>query len=257
MIKQISNRLTGKKSIKLKEEIQKIYSRRELVDEIRTKPTNEKADNYWLDWYINIFLKTYDDNYIKARKLQQILPLTLMPKSKANLIKNVHNCIINYAKVALLSGDYITCKQIRLPKPLTDAELINHISDAWDILLPYAIEEYGEDLYIRLFSLLGTLPQSLWREGPYEYKNVRLNESDIVIDAGANMGWFAAVVSAKAGVSHSFEPVQCTRENYLVKTAELNKNIIIHDYALSDKKSEMKLHYDNKDSVSATLVDYR
>ncbi|MDR2598875.1 MAG: hypothetical protein LBC73_01200, partial [Oscillospiraceae bacterium] len=256
MLNKVIRRLSGEHKKVINNEIKQIISRRELFAKIKAQPYYEKSDIFYLDWFIDHF-NMYEDNYINARKLQKYLPLLLMPKNKAEIIKNTRDTIIKNAKAAVLSGDYITCKQIRLPKPISDKDAMYLEITVCDMLLPYAIEEYGEDFYFTLLTLLDVTQSPFGIEGPYEYKNVRLNENDIVIDAGANMGWFAAVVSAKAGVSHSFEPVPFIRENYLVKTAELNKNIIIHDYALSDKKSEMKLHYDNKDSVSATLVDYR
>ena len=43
-------------------------------------------------------------------------------------------------------------------------------------------------------------------EGPYETEDVQLKESDIVIDAGANMGIFSVLAASKGAYVYAFEP---------------------------------------------------
>lgn len=80
---------------------------------------------------------------------------------------------------------------------------------------------------------------SLYNEGPYELGNVRLQEGNVVLDCGANMGMFSALASSKGCKVYAFEPIQYIIGTYLTKTAELNDNITICPYALSDKEQEL------------------
>ena len=74
-------------------------------------------------------------------------------------------------------------------------------------------------------------------EGPYGLRNetidVRVCPNDIVIDAGSWIGDFAAYASVKGAVTYAFEPAEHTYA-YLLKTAELNKNIIPVKKGLGD-----------------------
>jgi len=79
------------------------------------------------------------------------------------------------------------------------------------------------------------------REYSYFYKEVMVNKGDIVIDAGAHMGIFSALASAFGGIVYAFEPISEMREKYLSKIAELNKNIYIIPYALSDRNEETEI----------------
>ena len=83
------------------------------------------------------------------------------------------------------------------------------------------------------------------REYSYFYKEVMINKGDIVIDAGAHMGIFSALASALGGIVYAFEPISEMREKYLSKIAELNKNIYIIPYALSDRNEQIEIETPN------------
>jgi len=80
-------------------------------------------------------------------------------------------------------------------------------------------------------------------EGPYEFAEVRVSASGthdhVIIDCGANMGLFSAMSSRKGAKVYAFEPDKYTIENHLSKTAQLNPNINICEYALLDKEGKI------------------
>jgi FkbM family methyltransferase len=82
-------------------------------------------------------------------------------------------------------------------------------------------------------------------DGPYGLRNdlvgVTVEEGDIVIDAGSWIGDFAAYASVKGAVVYAFEPTDSTFE-YLLKTAELNKNIYPVKKGLGDRKTSVSFH---------------
>ena len=78
-----------------------------------------------------------------------------------------------------------------------------------------------------------------FNEGPYEYENVCLNEGDVVFDCGANMGMFSAVASRYGCEVFAFEAIPDIIDNYLSKTASMNKNIRILNFAVWDKEETL------------------
>ena len=70
--------------------------------------------------------------------------------------------------------------------------------------------------------------------------NVTVKPGDIVIDAGAWIGDFAAYASVKGATVYAFEPTE-QAYTYLEKTAELNKNIIPVKKGLADCTAKMNI----------------
>jgi len=106
--------------------------------------------------------------------------------------------------------------------PSTHEDKLCLYTEICDIIYPYLINE-------------NKILNGIFFEGPYELGNVHLKQGDVVIDAGANMGLFSAVASVKYGCKCiAFEPIPSTIDNYLSKTKELNGNITIEMYALSN-----------------------
>ena len=99
-------------------------------------------------------------------------------------------------------------------------------SEFMDIML----QEICKDRFIH-----DAICDDLYCEGPYEHENVKIECNDVVIDCGANIGMFSALASHKGAIVYSFEPSENIIETYLSKTAQLNPNIYICNYALSDK----------------------
>lgn len=104
-----------------------------------------------------------------------------------------------------------------------------------DIILPYLLA--FEDSFIA---------EAINAEGVYEPNSrVRLAEGDIVVDCGANMGFFSAVASAKGCTSYAFEPMRYTLDNYLKPNAALNPGMIPVPYALSDAPGTLEFILDD------------
>ena len=80
-------------------------------------------------------------------------------------------------------------------------------------------------------------------EGPYEKGEVKLENEDIVIDAGANLGFFSILAGKKIGLNgkvFAFEPIKKTA-GILDKNIKYNNflNIEVIEKALGDKQSEL------------------
>jgi len=76
-------------------------------------------------------------------------------------------------------------------------------------------------------------------EGPYEYGEVRIHESDIVFDCGANVGLFSAVASRYGAHVYAFEAAPRVANNWLSKTAAMNNRIDVHHNAVWDKEETL------------------
>jgi FkbM family methyltransferase len=177
----------------------------EVIDSIN-------SDDFWLSWY-----KSYLEDFLKVTKINLIFP------------KN--NYKIKYKAIdKITKNDKIILKDIVLPAPLNNADKSGFIA-LLDNVLTYLLEDIDDD------ALYSMIPLHL--EGPYEYKAVKLKKGDIVIDAGANIGDFAALSGRKGCITYAFEPMPYVVDNYLSKTAGWNPNITICSYALSDKCQEL------------------
>ncbi|CRF35249.1 methyltransferase [Brachyspira suanatina] len=74
-----------------------------------------------------------------------------------------------------------------------------------------------------------------------EYYNILLdiNENDICIDCGANMGLFTRLVDVQKGICYSFEP-NTSLYNHLSKRYKDSKYIHIYNNAVSNKNEKVK-----------------
>ncbi|MCR4436291.1 MAG: FkbM family methyltransferase [Clostridiales bacterium] len=90
-------------------------------------------------------------------------------------------------------------------------------------------------------------------EGPYEDENVVVTEGDIVFDCGANMGIFSAVAAARRCKVYAFEPVPKTLQ-YLLKTAEMNENIEICPFALTDRNTDILITVPEEHAGGSSFV---
>jgi FkbM family methyltransferase len=89
------------------------------------------------------------------------------------------------------------------PMIYADSIIIHHLFN----------DEYSEE---NVFML-----ESLGVEGPYGFENITVEKGDVVIDAGAYIGDWAAVAARMGGNVYAFEPSPAVRE-ILYKTADLN-----------------------------------
>lgn len=119
---------------------------------------------------------------------------------------------------------------------------------------------------VRMYSRLDGLPNSYVRtyqayivKGGWEEETTKLfksivKEGDIVVDIGANIGYYTLMASSLVGPSgkvYAFEP-DPINHSLLVKNIELNgfSNIVTEQKAVSDKNGKLKF-YLNKDDVGA------
>ena len=95
-------------------------------------------------------------------------------------------------------------------------------------------------------------------EGPYEKYDVKVQEDDIVIDAGANIGVFTAFAAKHRGaVVHAFEPVEKTY-CFLCRTIEVNDiapRVYTVRAALSNHSGEEKMTINDNMGTSRLFRD--
>jgi len=131
---------------------------------------------------------------------------------------------------------------IIIPKAIS-AEYEGALCFAFQDLLFCNLSEYDLDFC-----------EPFYVEGPYEIGNVYIENGDIVIDCGANMGFFSAIASHKGAIVYAFEPSETVINNYLSLTASKNPNIHVCKYALSNEIGELKFLLDNKTIGGSTLA---
>ena len=131
--------------------------------------------------------------------------------------------------------NYYDCAGVKFAAPEKD-----------DYLLVY--RELRDILYEHIYKAGNDCPY--YYEGPYEYAEITLQEGDVVIDAGANIGMFSALASYKGASVFSFEPVP-QNQQLLSLTKSLNKNIRICPYALSDKTGKMNLSMEEEGNIGS------
>ena len=113
---------------------------------------------------------------------------------------------------------------------LKDTKLYN-FSDDENPNIHFEFLHQFDELYMNYLTLQGYFG--------YENEYITVNENDVVIDCGGNMGLFAAWAASKGGKVHSFEPGK-TALKYLNKTKELYpNNITIIPKAVFDKETTL------------------
>lgn len=151
-------------------------------------------------------------------------------------------------------GKAYCLKDVRLPIVNADEEntsrILNLIDE--DIFCSYLC--FNDDYSEKIFDFCEpVLPEGLY--GLVNEKvNVTVEPGNIVIDAGSCCGAFSAYASVKGAVSYAFEPVA---ENfaYLLKTAELNKNIIPVNKGLSDENTKQDFFVDPEHFSGSSFLE--
>ncbi len=143
-----------------------------------------------------------------------------------------------------IQNGMIMMGKLQIPKP-DFKELFLFEYEFYDLLMPYLITKYDDRYNI------------FYHEGPYELNSeVSVKERDIVIDCGANMGFFSAIASERAplGKVYAFEPSSAVIEKYLKQTAKYRENISIERVALSDICGEMNMAIDNNNIGASSII---
>jgi FkbM family methyltransferase len=194
---------------------------------------------------------------ILKRKVSTVRSLTNIYRDRLTLWE-LALMYINYAVVNLTRRDFTL--HIRAMRKRIKKYVKNGLYVIKDVRLPLLDHEKTMSFYNSVFEdtfLVYTLHDDCYdearigrlmngpMEGPYGLRNgfvdVTVKEGDIVIDAGSWIGDFAAYASAKGAVTYAFEPTDSTFE-YLLKTAELNRNIHPVKKGLGDKNTSVLFH---------------
>lgn len=204
--KFLHNRFSGNVS----KDIKDIKEVLKIIDNIAA------PHDFWLSWY-----KSYLEDLLSIFKLNYLF----IPKKYRNASKT--------ALEKLAKDEKVVIKDINLPLPEKGGSASSLVTSIIESFLYYLLENtIDEETLLSIF-------YSILNEGLYEYKTVKLEKDDIVIDAGAYMGEFSALAGVKGCKAYAFEPMPNRIEEYLSKTADWNPNITICPYALSDKKDEL------------------
>jgi len=180
-------------------------------------PTDTADTDFWLSWY-----RTCLKDRLRFALTDRLIPKRFTSNGDKAFKKSMSK---------IVKDDGLVLKDIKLPlaeKSSDDGAIIFAITDS---LLTYLLEGIEEET---LYSMIPSIA-----EGPYEYKSVQLEEGDIVIDAGASIGEFSALAGIKGCKCYAFEPIPSIVDTYLSKTAQWNPNIIICQYALSNKRDNL------------------
>ncbi len=137
-----------------------------------------------------------------------------------------------------LEGDLYNFEIIKLSKNALQGDFAYSVLQ--DLIFPY---------------LAGT--PELSGEGTYEEFGIKVEEGDIVIDAGANIGVFTAFAAKhRNGIVHSFEPVRRTAEllEETVKVNEIDRKVKVNRIALGNQKCETEIFIKGDELGSSTML---
>jgi FkbM family methyltransferase len=189
-------------------------------------------ENKWLEWYKNSYIEK-----LTYLKINRFIPAKLIP-IRYRMQKAIES---------IRQDDKLILDEIRLPYPDAD-DMYAFYTMISESLLEYLLREadVAKDDYMSVISTA--------YDGPYEMYGggVQLVKGDVVIDAGANIGEFSALAGNKGCKVYAFEPMPHVVERYLSKTAKMNKNILIQQYALSDQRED--LFFDGGTMVGSTFI---
>lgn len=110
------------------------------------------------------------------------------------------------------------------------------------------INEYGDLLLPSLFDDYTAID-----EGPYEIEEVKLEQGDIVLDCGANIGLFSAVAANKGCDVYAFEPVPKVRELLLENCTNYLNHVKAYPYAVSNKNGKVIFNIQEDNLTSGSM----
>jgi len=229
---KINKSIEFRKSGKLISEVKNLQSCLKILDN-----TNVLLEpNFYLSWY-----RDYLKNKLLLAQINKYLPGIIIRHKLKSVTETAINKLIKDGKIIL--------NDINLPLPANDREYENYMHMIIDSILAYLLNNIDIDKLYAIYS--HTL---FWLEGLYEYKAVRLEKDDIVIDAGANIGAFSALAGVRECKSYAFEPIPRIINNFLSKTIEWNPNITLCKYALADKAGELNFDEDTDSIMGSSFI---
>jgi len=222
-------------------EIRRKYLLLRNINQIRSA-----SDKFqWSLWYEKLLVRS-----LSFYRLNRWLPYSLFQKQyvRRGLSHEQMSSMALNELAEFCEDDRVYLKKVVLPSHsgmLSPSVFTNVV--VLEVLLRYLLED--EVSSESLADLLNGVD--------YENTDVRLEQGDIVFDAGAFIGDFSALASVRGCTVHAFEPVRYLVENFLNKTAMWNKNITVHECALSDKKGVLSLNIELEQLLGSTLVKER
>jgi FkbM family methyltransferase len=157
----------------------------------------------------------------------------------------------NRLKKKYLHHGVYTFKEVRLPllDVVTGNVLGGYVFEDTFFIYMECADCYDEASISCYYDLL--------HEGPYGLRSdivdVVVEAGDIVFDVGSWIGDFAAYASVKGASTYAFEPSDVVYD-YLVKTAELNKNIYPVKKGLGDVQGTVAFTYDSDNSDANAVI---
>ncbi|MDR1481586.1 MAG: FkbM family methyltransferase [Synergistaceae bacterium] len=149
------------------------------------------------------------------------------------------------------TGNYYTLKEVHLPllDPVTSILF-------WGSVFQEIFEVYLEhnDCYdeIEMSSYCNPVMEESYGLRN-NFVNVTVGSDDVVLDVGSWIGDFAAYASAKGAITYAFEPSD-TVFDYLLQTAELNKNIYPIKKGLGATKDIVAFSNDINNSIGDAII---
>lgn len=166
----------------------------------------------------------------------------------------------NEKNAAIFSNDYyntiLKCNEA-IRRGIDEERNIINLKD-----LKFPLDVFMHDKKSTWHEMNDILQKHIWEdepfeyvEGPYEYDKVLIEDGDIIVDCGANIGLFTGLASRKTpnGKVYSFEPVQEVRD-MLIKTSEYYNNVVVIDMALSDSEGTIDMTYDSCNCMGGCIV---
>lgn len=149
---------------------------------------------------------------------------------------------VELLKKYFLYGDYYDFGIMRIPAVNQSEQEFILFYEFLDLIFPY---------------LISWKPEVILNEGAYEDFGVRVDERDIVIDLGANIGMFTGFALWKGAQKvYAFEPVPYVLD-YLKQTVEVNdygNKVEIIPWAVMDKKGEIDICIDEENFGGSSCV---
>jgi FkbM family methyltransferase len=95
-------------------------------------------------------------------------------------------------------------------------------------------------------------------DGPYETEDVQIKESNIVIDAGANMGIFSVLAASKGAYVYAFEPQHQILDTlfFNIKTNGFENRIAVIPLGLSNKPCTVEFSEVDDGKSSSRMSDF-
>lgn len=181
--------------------------------------------------------------------------------NSANIIENMEKVTVKHFRViddvkdicalfAVKTIEYLEKKGVNLSKEyiqIKDYISLNPLYTDWEYCLAWVLES-GDLLCPCLLNDFNRLD-----EGSYEYGNVVVEQKEIVIDCGANIGLFSSYAAYKGAKVYAFEPVPAVAE-WITKTSiKYENNVFVEPYALSSSAGTVEFYIQSGNLTSGSM----